>query len=502
MSADTLDPIRARLLIRAERARRRAGATAPDTWDEWLKALFPHYVSAPHAERHEELWEWTWSVKPGQRAAPLVAIWPRGGGKSTSCELSATCLGLRGVRKYIWYIRATQEQADNSVANIASLLETEAVSHYYPAHAERMLTKYGQSKGWKRNRLRTGGGLTVDAIGLDTASRGAKVEEQRPDLIILDDIDAKHDSAAATRKKIETITASLLPAGSTDVAVLAVQNLIIPHGIFARLADGRADFLADRTVLGPYPAVVGLKTEPVVDPESGAITHRIVEGTPSWEGQHLGVCQHQINTWGLAAFLQEAQHQVHEREGALWTKDSIQRVNTMPRLKKVVVAVDPSGGGDEIGIIGAGLGFDGRGYVFADRTQKGRLGPLNWGTASVELYDENDADLIVAERNFGGDMVESNIRSSAPGRRVPVKMVSASRGKDVRAAPVAGLYEQGLVSHVGTFPELEAEMTGWVPGDPHSPNRLDALVWALTELMLGKVVEQKARRLSRSYTTV
>jgi hypothetical protein len=460
------------------------GETAPSDWDGWLSALFPKYVSAPHAARHRELWSWVWSVKPDERAAPLVAIWPRGGGKSTSCELASVALGLRGVRRYIWYIRATQEQADNSVSNIASLLEADTVERYYPEHAERQLSKYGQSKGWKRNRLRTAGGLVIDAIGLDTAARGAKVDEQRPDLIILDDIDAKHDSAEATKKKLATITTSLLPAGSTDATVLAVQNLIIPHGIFARLADGRADFLADRSVLGPYPAVVGLKTEPVTNPKTGRITHRIVRGEASWEGQNLRVAQHQIDTWGLSAFLQEAQHAVHEREGALWTKDLIQRVDTLPPLKRVVIAVDPSGGGDEIGIIGAGLGYDGRGYPFADRSQKGSLGPLNWGSATVDLFDEYEADLIAAERNFGGDMVEGNIRSSAPGRRIPVKMVSASRGKALRAEPVATLYENGLVSHVGVFPELESEMTGWVPGDPQSPNRLDALVWCLTELML------------------
>jgi hypothetical protein len=128
-------------------------------------------------------------------------------------------LGVRGKRKYVLYVRETQEQADKSVANVAALLESKAVASYYPEHGDRMVSKFGASRGWRRNRLRTSGGFTVDAIGLDTAARGVKVEEQRPDLIILDDIDDKHDSAGATARKIKTITTSILPAGSSNAAI-------------------------------------------------------------------------------------------------------------------------------------------------------------------------------------------------------------------------------------------------------------------------------------------
>ena len=101
------------------------------------------------------------------------------------------------------------------------------------------MSKYGTSRGWRRNRLRTAGGFTIDAVGLDTAARGLKVEEQRPDLIFLDDIDGKHDTLATTAKKIATLTTSVLPAGSSNVAVIFVQNLIIKDGVASRLADGR-----------------------------------------------------------------------------------------------------------------------------------------------------------------------------------------------------------------------------------------------------------------------
>lgn len=175
---------------------------------------------------------------------------------------------------------------------------------------------------------------------------------------------------------------------------------------------------------------------------------------------------------------------IDEVPGALWTNDLIERerVREVPPMKRVVVGVDPSGGGDDIGIVGAGVGYDEHGYTLADRSQPGHLGPRNWAKAAVDLYYELEADRIVAEKNFGGDMVLSTIRTVDP--TVPVKLVHASRGKAQRAEPVASLAEDGREHHAGDFPEMEVEMTSWAPGDSWSPNRMDAKVWALTELML------------------
>jgi hypothetical protein len=302
-------------------APKRSLALAPPTeWREWLAALFPQHVRFPFADRHIAFWEWVWSIELESSPRPFIAIWPRGGAKSTSAELAVAALGLRGKRKYVLYVRETQEQADKSVANIAALLESKAVATYYPDHADRMVSKFGNSRGWRRNRLRTAGGLTVDAIGLDTAARGVKVEEQRPDLEIYDDIDDKHDSAGATARKIKTITTSLLPAGSSNAATLGIQNLIIPDGVFSRLADGRADFLTERIVSGPYPAVHDLTTEKVEDEETGTVQDIITGGEASWQGQDLDVCQHDINKFGLAAFLQECQHDVSARKEGLALK--------------------------------------------------------------------------------------------------------------------------------------------------------------------------------------
>jgi predicted phage terminase large subunit-like protein len=137
---------------------------------------------------------------------------------------------------------------------------------------------------------------------------------------------------------------------------------------------------------------------------------------------------------------------------------------------------------DETGIIVAGLGVDGRAYVMEDAS--GRFSADQWARRAVNLYERCNADRIVAEVNNGGDLVALTIRTVSD--RAAFKAVSASKGKRIRAEPVSALYEQGRVKHVGGFPILEDQMCNWVPtGADHSPDRLDALVWAITELVLA-----------------
>ena len=175
-------------------------------------------------------------------------------------------------------------------------------------------------------------------------------------------------------------------------------------------------------------------------------------------------------------------------QGALWTAAEIDqyRVKGAPDLQRIVVAVDPSGtagggGGDDIGIIVAGKAFDGRFFVLQDASCN--LSPDGWARRVAEVYARWNADRVVAERNFGGAMVESVMRTA--NKDLPVKLVTASRGKIARAEPVAALYEQGKVSHVGTFDALEDQLCAMTPAGyvgEGSPDRADALVWALTEL--------------------
>jgi phage terminase large subunit-like protein len=178
--------------------------------------------------------------------------------------------------------------------------------------------------------------------------------------------------------------------------------------------------------------------------------------------------------------------------GALWQWGMFAtpefRLEHAPPLKRLVVGVDPAASShedsDETGIVAAGLGADGRGYVLADASLRGT--PNEWARTVAGLYSSLRADKVIAERNNGGEMVASVMRTVAP--NMPVETVWASRGKRTRAEPIAALYEQNKVSHVGLFTELETQLTSWMPGES-SPDRLDALVWALSELMLEPVIE-------------
>jgi predicted phage terminase large subunit-like protein len=169
--------------------------------------------------------------------------------------------------------------------------------------------------------------------------------------------------------------------------------------------------------------------------------------------------------------------------GALWTRTTIEqhRVLQAPVLKRIVVGVDPSASSDgaETGIIVAGIGEDDHGYVLDDRSVQGS--PAAWARAVIAAYHTHYADKIIAERNNGGEMVEQTIRSTDGGKQLPIRAVWASRGKQTRAEPVSALYEQGRVHHVGAFGTLEDQLCSWLPG-MQSPDRLDALVWALSAL--------------------
>lgn len=172
---------------------------------------------------------------------------------------------------------------------------------------------------------------------------------------------------------------------------------------------------------------------------------------------------------------------------ALWSRSGLdeRRARMEPELARVVVAIDPAvtsrDDSDETGIIVAGVGVDRRGYVLADLS--GRYKPDEWARIAIGAYHEYKADRVVAESNQGGEMVQHVLRTVD--EDVPLRLVHASRGKVARAEPVAALYEQGKVSHVGSHAKLEDQLCTWQPGMA-SPDRMDALVWAMTELMLGR----------------
>jgi len=172
-------------------------------------------------------------------------------------------------------------------------------------------------------------------------------------------------------------------------------------------------------------------------------------------------------------------------EGALWTKGLIDRnrLDLAPNLSRVVVSIDPAvtnkATSDETGIIVAGCDTNGNGYLIADHSMRGS--PLEWATKAVELFDQHKADSILVEVNQGGDMVSAVLKQVRP--VLPIREIRAHIGKKLRAEPVAAMYEQGRIHHVGQFNKLEDQMTTWTPADPTSPDRLDAMVQAFADLL-------------------
>lgn len=192
---------------------------------------------------------------------------------------------------------------------------------------------------------------------------------------------------------------------------------------------------------------------------------------------------------------------IEEVDGALWTIEMLDqhRADVAPELKRIVIAVDPSGcsgdedtRSDEVGIVVAGLGEDGAAYVLEDLS--GRHGPSGWAGIVVSAYERWGADCVIAETNYGGAMVKEVIR--AKGAHLPFREVKASRGKHVRAEPISTLYAQGKVRHFGRFPQLEDQLLAFssagYTGDK-SPDRADAMVWAISDLF-PSIVSSKTKR--------
>lgn len=379
------------------------------SWRGWLAYLYPEYVKHGFAVHHKQFWDAVWSVRAGESADPLIAGWPRGGAKSTSVELAVVALAAKGERLYCLYVSGTQRKANDHVGNVAAMLEGDRFADLYPGHADRLLTKWGQSRGWRADRVRTSGGFTVDAVGLDSDVRGAKLDQARPDLIVFDDIDQEHDSAETTLKKIETLTRAILPAQAEHSVTFGVQNLIIPNGVFARLlgvSAEPADFLVRRKVMGggPIPAVRDLVLDHDQRDDHSAV---IVAGEPTWEGLSLDRCQALIDEYGETAFLIECQHEVGLRGGGMFDHLTFLHCTPedVPDLTMTTVWVDPAvtdtDRSDAMGIQADGLAADGT--IYRLRSWEQRSSPETALTLAISWGFELGARVVGVETDQGGD---------------------------------------------------------------------------------------------------
>jgi phage terminase large subunit-like protein len=239
----------------------------------------------------------------------------------------------------------------------------------------------------------------------------------------------------------------------------------------------------------PTPIIKALVADPTTRVTTGSTYENAGNLAPSFLSKIVRKYE------GTALGAQELHAQIlGDTQGALWTRGLIEKHRRspvgLPGVKRLAVAVDPSvseeGDGDEAGIVAGFLGEDDHAYILEDATLQGS--PDAWGRRSVKAYHDHHADRLLAEVNNGGALVEALIKTID--KTVAYKAVHAAQGKRTRAEPVSALYEQGRVHHVGMFGKLEDQLCTWVPSSgAKSPGRLDALVWLVTDLMLGPQVE-------------
>lgn len=460
-----------------------AGPTSDDLeaeWPTWLAHLFGHYFqrrgrTIPFAPHQIDLWEWIWSIKGymerGEEPPPFVAIWPRNGGKSTNAELFPIAAHVTAGLRYFLYVSMTQDQADQHVATIAEHLESDTLGAIYPALGARLLSKYQHSRGWNATRLRTASGLTIDALGLDKASRGIKMGRDRPDGMVFDDLDDELDGPGAVEKKATIISRRILPAGADLVTVLVAQNLVHHQGVVARLAgiaETPADFMYQRIISGPHPALDGLLWEP-----RPGLAPEITAGMPRWVGQGIAECQRFVDRFGLRAFLAECQHEDVTAGGIF---DHV-TFRTMPwadvpwgDIVRVTCWVDPAvtatDKSDSHAICVGGLATDGTIYILYGWEQIAT--PEESLERAIVVAVALGAMEVGVETDQGGDTWQSVYREAArnlregrsrvPGRHLApdqaaprfteAKAGSIATSKVGRASLMLPDYDQGKIVHV------------------------------------------------------
>lgn len=448
----------------------------------WARHYLPHhYFGGESAGFHHEV------MGLADREMFTAIAAPRGHAKTTNLALAFVLYRMAVYREpYTLIVSDTATQAEQRTSDIyAECLENKALTQDYPHLALPDAEHYRKQKAKRTTGdFITVGGLRVMSAGAGQSLRGVKDGANRPTLIVGDDLENdKNIETPAQREKLwNWFTKSLLNLpGAVGARFVVIGTILHRESLLSRLVSGKDGKSWSRRL---YRAI----------DERGRILWPELWSLEKLEEKRALI--------GSRAFASEYLNDPVDDSLTLFKQDWIDRNRVMaaPALARVAVAVDPSisATGDACGIVAAGAGTDKRGYVLEDATVQ--ASPAVWARAALDCAARVGASVIVAEGNQGGEMVEQTLRSVLrPGERLPRLVIThASRGKQARAEPVAAMYERGEVSHVGTLPALEGELTTWVPGLP-SPNRLDAAVYALLEVLMTEAPQHTTRRTAYTY---
>ncbi len=410
-------------------------------------------------------------IAAGERVRACISIPPQHGKTETILHALAWMLSRRPEWRFT-YATYQQDQSDDKSYTARDIARRAGVELVADRQNLRM---------WRTTR---GGGSLFTSVDGPATGQGAQA------FVVDDPYKGQTEAMSATvRANVERwFNGTVLMRGQEDMSVVVIHTRWVEDDLIGRIASGafgdewevvNLPMLADddgRASARPYDTATR-----VLNPRRTMPDGRTFGWTVEGGRKHLN---------GLTESAAESLCQGKPRkrvDGAMWQWAWVDaaRVAKAPDLRRVVVAVDPAttshDESDETGIIVAGIGYDGRGYILAD--ESGRYRPEEWARRVASAYTTHRADAVIAEGNQGGEMVGAVLRACGSAA-LPVRIVHAKRGKATRAEPVAVLYEQGRVSHVGSLARLEDQLTTWDPATAHaSPDRLDALVYAVTELM-------------------
>lgn len=470
----------------------------------WLRQNLPELYPLPWGPQHTFIFD-NLSTEPRGVRAFLGA--PRGSGKTTTYKVGVpiSCLA-HGTHNLICLIDVKQEEASARLEIVRSLLDARPDLREKFPNLEfvnpRMGARRRRGVDTDRELLLRGGRIL--AIGAGESIRGLlRIDSDglsvvRPDLVIFDDVETRTQarSKLLTDRLEEWVFAEVCqlagpPGQEKPMDVIGVGTTLEAQCLADRALNNKGRFRGWRTKRIP--------AEYETTSKKGVTSRRATwpQGLPMAHLHRLLDPEDELYV-GRYTYTREYLLDPERVEGTLWTPDILARAGaprqpfSPPPLDTIVVSVDPSWGtkGDECGIVVVGLTTKPPHsvrlphiYVLEDASI--RATPSVWGRKVADKYEQYEADFVIAEKNFQAEQVRLVMSTTDP--KIPFKLVNASRGKRPRAEPVVALYEQSRVTHVKEFPALETQMLEWSPEtSTFSPDRMDALVWAITDLALGR----------------